>query len=443
MEMEQEINIANSTGFHKINGSNPTSETPPMFFIVLMILFAVWVTTVNALVLVCVLTSKGALKTIVSIQILGFSATDMFVGISVIPVILTFQITTAFPYFEACALIFYVYSTLQTANLFHAFGICIHRIVTIKRRTLIRDTHPKHVRTTFCLQMLCVWLASAIVVAVPFLLYGRFGATINQCSFTVMFADNYIAAVGYLNVIFLMPQLGMSFMYIYMSRYLLSTWRQVNIKRLSATRGTSEDPHANYSTTVITKSSDQKSTDKKIPCPDIANHDQETEAIENSISILNGSSEDKKYNGRRNVVHNSQMCLKDDINQLNINSASGSSSLRFESESTSAVTSSKPDTVLEPKQFGQFGYKAQKEVLITIGLIVLVQNIFMTPVNVIVLIELINVDLLDRKVKFSLFLFSFMNSALNPFVYSLRIKAFKNAIRENLKRFVPSICRCR
>ena len=69
-------------------------------------------------------------------------------------------------------------------------------------------------------------------------------------------------------------------------------------------------------------------------------------------------------------------------------------------------------------------YKGQKDVLITIGLIILLLNIFMSPLNFVVFLELINGEYLSRKAKFGLMFMTLMNSGINPVIYAFRIKPF-------------------
>ena len=87
-------------------------------------------------------------------------------------------------------------------------------------------------------------------------------------------------------------------------------------------------------------------------------------------------------------------------------------------------------------------YKTRRYVLVTIRVILLVMYIFKTPLNIVALLELVNTELLTRKLKFSLVALSFMNSALNPFIYSFRIKPFQTAVRENIKKLKScSLCK--
>ena len=442
--MEEEHNLTTNKSFYQLEGnySSSASEDPPVFLIVLMILFASWVTLVNALVLVCVSTNMNTLENFISIQILGFSVTDMFVGLSAFPLILTFQLTTAFPYFETCAVILGGYATFQTANLFHSFGICIQRVLTIKRRTLTRDTHIRHARTTLFLQMLCVCMLSAIVVAVPFLSFGKFGKKTNECSFIAMFEDKHIIATGIFNVIFLIPQVGMTVSYIYMMWYLLKKWRRINIRRVQSEIPINlVGPSTSHSTTTTTKSSEKTSTNQGISSSNKVPTNYNQVAKDTIISIQHDDPKGTKHGGT-NTDQNSQMGLTDDITQADNESCSRRVKLATEAENI-RFTSSEQFTVLVSNTAGEVHYKRQKDVLITIGLILLVVNIFMTPLNIIVLIDLIDFNLLGRNIKFGLFTFSFMNSALNPFIYSLRIKPFKNAIRGKLVRFVSLVFRCR
>ena len=96
-----------------LNATHFETKTSQGILVLILLLVCIWILVINALIFVCLLVSRHSLKTFVNIQMLSFSLTDMFVGICAIPVTLTYQITTAFPYFEACAGIFYGYSISQ------------------------------------------------------------------------------------------------------------------------------------------------------------------------------------------------------------------------------------------------------------------------------------------------------------------------------------------
>ena len=412
------METANNTtmSLNETTFTNP--ESAPILLTTIMLSFCAWITTINALVLTCLVTSKRALNNFVNIQILGFSLTDMLVGISSIPLTLTFQITKAFPTFEACAGIFYAYCTSQTSNLVHAFAICVHRLVTIKRKTWMKDAQPKNAYKRVLLQILGIWLVSAVMVAIPFLLYGRFGESIRECSFNGLFEENYIYAVAFMNAIYLTPQISMTVVYIYMSRFLFKIWHTVNPRTVLVQPTTS--------VTGLSSSRDTKTTDSKLDGASTSEENRNghpTLKINTNILAKSNLPITTRYKKALAIEDN----IQPEVGKQQRNSNENSQRLQRTAQDRAKI---KQD------------YKTHRHVLVTIGLILLVTNIFMTPLNIVVLLELVNTELLTRKLKFSLVALSFMNSALNPFIYSFRIKPFKTAVRENIKKLKScSLCK--
>ena len=417
------------------------TEPPPMFLIACLMTFALWITIVNALVLACLLMSKHALKSFVNIQILSFCVSDMIVGILAIPLTLTFQITSAFPYVEACASVFYVYSTAQTANLFHAFGICIYRLVTIKRRSGTVMTQSKRFKQLLY-QILFTWIGSAFLVAWPYGAFARFGKILTECSFYAVF-ENDLKPVAIINIIFLIPQVGMSVVYVYMFRFLLTTWRRIN-----TTRGQSKPPgtsSSNYGWPVDSKSLSEKEMSKHFK----ADESQTTDLMTTSqMDNLTSQEIYKITDTLDKATHKNEVgCVigkgKNSTSVCETTSNPDNAATSFASDRN---TQRNNKTSFLRKTNGKtddnLGYRDQKDVLITIGLIVLVMNIFMTPMNFIIFAELFSESLLSRKVRFALLALSLMNSALNPFIYALRVKPFKKAFKRNVNRFASRFCFC-
>ena len=65
---------------------------------------------------------------------------------------------------------------------------------------------------------------------------------------------------------------------------------------------------------------------------------------------------------------------------------------------------------------GKLGVSGQRDVIITIGLLLIILNVFMTPLTFLAIVESLNAQLLSRQVKFIIIILALMNSALNPFV---------------------------
>ena len=462
------------------NVSNITyNEAAPSggILIVFLLLVCIWIIVINALVFTCLLMSRHALKSFVNIQMLSFSLTDLFVGVCAIPVTLTYQITTAFPYFEACAGIFYGYSISQTANLLHAFGICIHRIVIIKRCAGRKETNPESMLRTLFLQILMIWVLSVFIVSIPFGLYGRFGGELNECSLNTLFGDNYIKFVAIMDSIFIIPQIGMNVVYVYTFRFLFTTWKGINAKRKQLRKsntyscremisygtetGADEIITENSSKSTILDFSPDKNglqaaghtTTIKLEIP--ANESRDNKGKQKSFKKVEEINlEHYQFNFTRAEAEILSRTQSGDEETLFLRRLRGNLNFKnrkrfsndYLSQISGATFSSCFSIDKSKKHFSRLdrrasnyrngrklGYRSQREVLITIGLILLVLNVFMTPLNLLVIIELISHGFLTRKVKFVIMAFALINSALNPIIYALRIKPFRDVFARNSK----------
>ena len=65
-----------------------------------------------------------------------------------------------------------------------------------------------------------------LIVSVPFGIYGRFGQPLKGCSLNTLFEESYIQFCAFMDAILLIPQIGMNVIYVYMFRFLFTTWRK-------------------------------------------------------------------------------------------------------------------------------------------------------------------------------------------------------------------------
>ena len=477
------------------NMSNATDlfiQPSRALLVTVLMLFAFFITIANAFVLACLFMSKHALKNFVNIQILSLSITDMAVGILAIPVTLTLEIISALPYIEMCAAIFYSYAVAQTANLFHAFGICLHRLVTIKRHTTSKSVeYSKHKFKWLLCEILFIWIASATIIGLPFILYGRFGERLVHCSFDTVFGDSHKKGVIFMNMTFLTPQIGMTVIYLYMFRFLYTTWRRRNFGRdacllpATGTRNTEKESESQFlrkdtsTTATATTTSTVSNDNHRLPLRtnsalSTSDSDKSTQVNLLTVSTLTEpltstvteaqqsvyaeitkchdlvpEEMKQKINSNEKVLTSiepmdegrSAMYLKYGENQTL--STNPSASLKERDKDDISVLPNTQNTIQIYPESSSRRYKNQRDVLITIGLILLVTNICMTPLNLTMLYEILSDAQVDRRIRFGMVALSLMNSALNPFIYALRIKPFKEALKDNIDRFVTMFYVCK
>ena len=459
-----------------ISNAYDSAVTPYTRLLVLvMLLFALFITVVNGCILICLLMSKHALKNFINVQILSLSITDMAVGILAIPVTLTLKIMSAFPYTEICAGIFYLYTVAQSANLFHALGICVHRLLAIKRQTRNKNNgYSKHKFKWLLCEILLIWIASAVILAIPFAVYGDFGERLlTTCSINAIFGENYKKGVSFMSGTFFMSQISMTVIYIYMFRFLLTTWHRPNVNSdhsqrrkdikesesisfkkdtSTTTNATTSDSRRGLSATTSSYSTlDDKSTQVNLlvapstALPPITNIDKNKtdqmydarsnkRGLDLSLNISSGSNlneVDPVTTERRNSHSSNVADQHSDIitkPELILNEGErGEDTISFLHTSSTQ----QPLSDANARRF-----KRQRDVLVTIGIILLVTNIALTPFNVLLFFEIVSDVSVDRKIRFGAVCLSLMNSALNPFIYACRIQPFKEAFKDNVDRFV-------
>ena len=471
--------------FSTVNNSTVVPERSTII-VIAMLAVSVWIITINALVFTCLVISRKTLKNFVNIQMLSFSLTDMFVGVCAIPVTLTYQITAAFPSFEVCAGIFYCYCLSQSANLFHGCAICLHRIVIIKRCAGRKEANPKSMLKTLLFQISFIWIVSVLLVAVPFGLFGRFGDIIGECSLNSLFEDNYIYFIAFMNLTFFIPQIAMDVVYVYMFWFLSVTWRDINKRQYHCGLHTVREEEQSKTSAIqsfLDTNSNDNTADTVAPdfniCKDSFNSVNTSNKIDrhtskrakgSSFQSLNMTFPGKDRNAslkvflctyeestsgfdsRNSSVDDTSYDIKDNDNVIKrghsyrtrekvLNYSQRQNALHDTVVRSTMELNKKPFFRLNRKATKhrngkQLGFKGQKEVLITIGMILLAVNIFMTPLNMLVLIEIIIDGFLTREIKGVLMSLSMMNSALNPIIYILRIKPFRKAFARNWNSFI-------
>ena len=128
-----------------ISISHVNLDNVPIWLIIFIVLICTWIIIANVVVFLCLVTSRKALKINVNVHLLSLSLTDMLVGITTIPTVLTL-ITNLFSKYETCACVIYMYFVSQCATLYHTLLISIHRLVTIKRTSNVNDSNNANLK---------------------------------------------------------------------------------------------------------------------------------------------------------------------------------------------------------------------------------------------------------------------------------------------------------
>ena len=496
--------MSNITDQHVYNATDwindEGKETGPAVVVIVVQLCCAWIILINGAVFACLVIHRRAMKTFVNLQLLSFSITDILVGISAILGSLTYHnITTNI---WICSVITYMYLVAQAATLFHAFGICLHRFITVKYRHLHRKKENKGRLKRIMIHVIAIWLLSIVLVAIPFACFARFDQSLNECSANGIFGDNYIKFIAVYNTGMLLPQVGMNILYICLFRYLFAKW-SFKARTKTTKQGVMLLTFGRFNTTVqqssrqnvnstdnqrlnetgtiggtmsqgveenlrINSGEDKQNIasgfveDQTNACDDISkcglshkklssshkdlfnepqsncetDMDETKQTKNDAIASVNPSDAKYDVSNSINIPMNSEQyhqsergtCTRKNRETDNQNASSYSSGTNISRQIT-APDGRKPLSI-----------QMEKEVICTIGILLLLLNICITPLNLLLVIELNLDDFLSRKVKFIILSFALINSGLNPFVYAFKLKPFREILKCHKDRCV-AFCR--
>ena len=405
--------MENTTHIEITTVTRQYSVTERATLISFLLLCCVWIVAVNTLTFLCLFFNRKTLKQFVTLQLLGLSLTDILVGLSAIPLTLTFYGTSAFSSGTICAGIMYGYVVAQVASLFHVFAICLHRFITIKYHRFNSQQYGEGMLKRILWHIVIVWFSAISLSAIPFLRFAKFGNNIEECSLNTLFGDNYLNAFAVMVVFSVTPQVGVNVVYICLFRFLSRQWSRVD--NSSLTRA------------PISASVDQKSV--KI-CKN----------VDGNIRTCN---EDSRIPHIQSDRHNKLDVPKNLMPFKLIETDTSFKTAVMPSnvigQNNQNVTSPIENTKVEATSFETGGYNSnnkERDVLCTIGIVLLLLNLCMTPLNLTVLLELFHHDPLSRTVKFIFTFLALLNSGLNPIVYAVKMKPF----REIVSRYKCKLC---
>ena len=428
--------MANLSGNLNVNVTVPSAPAvvipsgPSVLTIILMAISA-WIVLANTLILMCLVVSRKALKNFVNLQIMSFSVTDTLVGLAAIPTALTYKLAFSLTDVGPCALVLCSYSVAQAATLYHAFVICIHRLITIKRCTGRSESNPRNMYKTLLIQVSIPWIESLLVVSLSFALFAKFGKTLPVCSLNTLFEENYIHVMTFLCINLLTPQIGMNVVYIYMLVFLLRQWKRVDILRGNS-RPTATTYDGVWNTTQAASIEETKFT---IPTA-VGTSSIITKESDNKPKVdrLQKNREENDRNDKP-ITKTWKNVSYDDITGNQANKSIEDRGTKDHGRKSKGRNFKKAEN-----KEGKLGVSGQRDVIITIGLLLIILNVFMTPLTFLAIVESLGAQLLSRQVKFIIMILALMNSALNPFVYIARIKPFRHAVVDLWTKIWAKVC---
>ena len=377
---EKVLNVTVSNLTNSFNAPIDT-EKASIALIISVYFVCCWVLVTNSLVLMCVVFNRRAVKTFINLQILSLSITDFLEGLSFIPVVMMFQNPAALLTFWSCAVFLYSYLTAQFASILHALSICIYRLLTLMRRRGNSEISPFGMYKKLFIQVAALWVGCLVFVLIVFVSFGKYrDSNIRTCSLDELFQQNYSFSITILNTMRVIPHVTTNVIYVYILILLSKIWKRVNVIRqepVTAT-GPTSGPDTSKGMIFLT-------------------------TVENAENSRNEGNLSGKY---VYDTHN----LKDKRHAY-----------------TQTIKRNTSNAYI----------KEQKGVVITIGILLLGLNIFMTPVLVIPLVNIHTDSMLSGSTKLIMALFPLLNSMINPLVYIFRIRSFRNILRQACGKTCP------
>lgn len=472
------LNVTNTTnptkGFSLFTNGTLPEEGNTTVTIFLLIL-CTWIFLANLFVSLVFLCNRRRMRNVSATQMLSLSVTDLQVGLSSVIMSSTYFCSGSFLTYNACAFVFFYYFMSQFASMYHTFTICLHRFIRIcfRRTMTVGNTDS---RIHLLLPVMLIWIASGIMAAIQFILFPIHETTLSVCSLNTLFGDNYVDMLTVACCGLLVPQITVTILYCGLFIGLMSKWRRIGTDTVSNPNGSRTSRVAlgffcrqtrKHSSTVgcvaDTKSNKKDNEEKRkiyvftIPQKGVI----ETDSVQNLTD-----DKEKRNKGDFSNKHSETACSTGSTagekwkttkhcNNVHISSAPGSfeplastsdstrQSLsnsthtdnvhaKYRGTSTSLIFRSKA-TLINIKR----RYAEQRQVMITIGIILMVLNISMTPLDVSFALERSTANELSRKAKFIMVSMSLLNSAINPLIYAFRIRP----LRESSVRFVRRLFR--
>lgn len=426
-------------------------EEGNVLVIFILLLICTWIVVANLTVALVFFSDKRCRKNVFSSQILSLSITDLQVGVASVAITMTYVFRGTFLNYNCCAFVFFYYLASQNASMYHIFTICLHRFLFIYNLNVSQvgtmvSKNTKHYR--LLLEICLIWVVAGISAGIPFALFQRFGTMLPVCSLNTLFGHGYETMLT-LSCSFLMaPQIVVSFLYCGLYIRLASKWRSIAVRMGLESRNDVHRPSLLTQVKNWTVCNCRKRISNEVGhCrsepsqPSSSGMKQTPYDIFIASSITSGGKTSKKGKDSKikEMFHKHHPALSGQDSDHTSDkvpcysgpspsSQSAKTSLQFSylrpyTRNTKGQSVSHPNINRTLRQ--KFG--DQKRIMVTIGILLLVLNICVTPLDMLFVIERRTSSLLSRRVKFLLLAMSLMNSAINPLIYAFRLHLFRES----------------
>lgn len=421
-----------------------------------------WIAIANLFVSLFFFCNKRRLRNVsASTHILSLSVTDLQVGLSSVLISMSYVFKETFVSYDICAFMFYYYLTSQFASMYHTFAICAHRCFTIFSRLRASTTDSRKVtRSCMLVQIVIIWLIAAALSSIPFVLYRRVDSELPLCSLNTLFGDGYEGMLTISGLCLFVPQVVVSVLYCLLCAKLSSRWRSVSTNAIGSSfcnrlvmllhcRCRNRQVNivdVEQGAEMKDKNSFGASTSSSAHMFLVSHHKRNTPITQDRQCDSNEkhNTDDKKCG----TSYNSNPRRNTNVPSNGESSGTSSGGVRFPQVR---------NTYFLGKRLGvmntRTGHRSDKsattevkrnvqrmddyqQVMLTIGILLLVLNICMTPLNLLFVIEKKTSGKLSRETKFMILAMSLCNSAVNPFIYAFRIRPFREACMDVARKLI-------
>lgn len=419
----------------------------------LLLLLCTWIVVANLTIAFVFLSNRRCRKNVSSSQILSLSITDLQVGVACIAMVMSYLNGEISLQYNVCAFVFFYYLTSQNASMYHIFMIFVHRFLFIYHLNLTQVDKIATRNITHCRLILTIcltWVAAGVIASVPFAMFQRFGTLLPICSLHSLLGHGYETMLTLWCLFQITPQIVLSFLYCGLFIRLHIKWRSIaahmvqdsesdlqqfylfaRIKHRITCNCKKRSNEVGHGRSVQSQSYSLEMKHKLngiFTVSPISNtdHMQNTEHVSNSNRLFH-----ERFHATcmpdKDARKNS---IKDPCNSVpSTSNQSGRSKFSCQNQrSEKFLPEQNKSRFFSHSNFNRTvwqRFKEQRRILITMGILLLVLNICMTPLDIMFVIERQTGIVLNDRIRSSIFAISLINSALNPLVYSFRLRVFR------------------